>query len=128
MRGRARDLANCCAPATEERGNGGKSQFGSIFWLCFSPNAAISQDQRRVSPGGGAACVPNMQLTRRSLPRVNQSPRPRRKTGDTFMTTSHRRIALLTGASLTALGMTALTASPALAAPHDALADGTYTG
>src|SRR5256885_1348063 len=44
------------------------------------------------------------------------------------MTTSHRRIALLTGASLTALGMTALTASPALAAPHDALADGTYTG
>src|SRR4051794_4411107 len=40
------------------------------------------------------------------------------------MTTSHRRIALLTGASLAALGIT----SPALAAPHDGLADGTYAG
>jgi len=39
------------------------------------------------------------------------------------MKTSHRRIALLTGASLSALGVTALgIASPATAAPHDALA------
>src|SRR3954454_14111965 len=40
------------------------------------------------------------------------------------MTTSHRRIALLTGASLAALG----TATPAFAAPHDLAADGTYAG
>jgi hypothetical protein len=40
------------------------------------------------------------------------------------MTTSHRRIALLTGASITALGL----AMPAYAAPHDTLADGTYPG
>src|SRR5512143_1873667 len=40
------------------------------------------------------------------------------------MTTSHRRIALLTGASLAVLG----TASPALAAPHDGLPDGVYSG
>ena len=51
------------------------------------------------------------------------------------MTTSNRRIALLTGASISALGMSALVASPALAAPHDDatgvggyLAAGTYTG
>src|SRR4051812_45750260 len=50
------------------------------------------------------------------------------------MTTTHRRIALLTGASISALGMSALVASPALAAPHDGtgtggyLAAGTYTG
>ena len=43
------------------------------------------------------------------------------------MKTSHRRIALLTGASLTALG---LAATPAIAAPHDntTLADGVYPG
>ena len=42
------------------------------------------------------------------------------------MKTSHRRIALLTGASLTALGFAA---TPALAAPpHTALADGVYPG
>jgi hypothetical protein len=42
------------------------------------------------------------------------------------MKTSHRRIALLTGASLTALG----TATPAFAAPHDAttLATGMHSG
>src|SRR3954451_21011682 len=40
------------------------------------------------------------------------------------MTTSHRRIALLTRASLAALG----TATPAFAAPHDLAADGTYAG
>jgi hypothetical protein len=42
------------------------------------------------------------------------------------MKTSHRRIALLTGASLTALGL----ATPAFAAPHDntTLADGVYPG
>src|SRR3954462_3882372 len=40
------------------------------------------------------------------------------------MTTSHRRIALLTGASLSALGI----ATPAFAAPHDLAADGTYAG
>jgi hypothetical protein len=39
------------------------------------------------------------------------------------MTTTQRRIALLTGASLATLG-----ATPALAAPHDTLADGTYAG
>src|SRR3954452_22165653 len=41
------------------------------------------------------------------------------------MTSTNRRIALLTGASLAALGM----ASPAFAAaPHTGLADGTYPG
>ena len=40
------------------------------------------------------------------------------------MTTTHRRIALLTGASIAALGI----AAPALAAPHDGLADGLYPG
>src|SRR5215210_2431448 len=47
------------------------------------------------------------------------------------MTTSNRRIALLTGASISALGI----ASPAFAdprypgaAPHDLVADGTYSG
>src|SRR3982751_227692 len=40
------------------------------------------------------------------------------------MTTSNRRIALLTGASLAALGA----ATPAFAAPHDLAADGTYAG
>ena len=35
------------------------------------------------------------------------------------MTTTHRRIALLTGASLSALGVSVLAATPALAAPHD---------
>ncbi|HUE79026.1 MAG TPA: hypothetical protein VMN38_05295, partial [Sphingomicrobium sp.] len=40
------------------------------------------------------------------------------------MTTSHRRIALLAGASLAALGLSA----PALAAPHDTLPDGVYPG
>jgi len=39
-------------------------------------------------------------------------------------TTSHRRIALLTGASLAALGAT----TPAFAAPHDLAANGTYAG
>ena len=44
------------------------------------------------------------------------------KTGDDYMKTSHSRIALLTGASLSALGVTALgVASPAYAAPHDSL-------
>ena len=40
------------------------------------------------------------------------------------MKTSHRRIALLTGASVSAL----VIATPAFAAPHDALADGVYPG
>jgi hypothetical protein len=35
------------------------------------------------------------------------------------MTTINRRIALLTGASVAALGLSALSATPALAAPHD---------
>jgi hypothetical protein len=43
------------------------------------------------------------------------------------MKTSHRRIALLTGASLSALGMVGI-ATPAFAAPHDDAAPGTYTG
>ena len=38
------------------------------------------------------------------------------------MTTSYRRITLLAGASITAIGL----ASPALAAPHDGLPQGTY--
>ena len=45
-----------------------------------------------------------------------------------MMTTTNRRIALLTGASAAALGISALAATPALAAPHDALADGIYPG
>jgi len=45
------------------------------------------------------------------------------KTGEEFMTTSYRRITLLAGASITAIGL----ASPALAAPHDGLPQGTYT-
>ena len=44
------------------------------------------------------------------------------------MTTSHRRIALLTGASLATLGISALTATPALAAPHDDFGPGTAAG
>src|ERR1044072_9973689 len=40
------------------------------------------------------------------------------------MTTTQRRIALLTGASLATLGL----ATPAFAAPHDTLPDGTYAG
>ena len=45
------------------------------------------------------------------------------------MTTSHRRFALLTGASLATLGVASIIApSAALAAPHDTLADGTYAG
>ena len=40
------------------------------------------------------------------------------------MTTNHRRIALLAGASVSALGL----AMPAYAAPHDGLAAGTYAG
>src|SRR3954471_10914775 len=44
------------------------------------------------------------------------------------MKTSHRRIALLTGASISALGVSSIFASPAFAAPHDTLADGTYAG
>ena len=50
------------------------------------------------------------------------------------MKTSHRRIALLTGASISALGVSSIFATPAFAAPHDGatpgtfLADGTYTG
>src|SRR6185295_244561 len=44
------------------------------------------------------------------------------------MNTSHRRIALLTGASISALGVSSIFAAPAFAAPHDTLADGTYTG
>ena len=44
------------------------------------------------------------------------------------MTTSNRRIALLTGASLAALGVSVLAASPALAAPHDTLGTGSYPG
>src|SRR5436190_8364271 len=44
------------------------------------------------------------------------------------MTTSHRRIALLTGASISALGVSSIFATPAFAAPHDALVDGTYAG
>ena len=44
------------------------------------------------------------------------------------MTTTQRRIALLTGASLSALGVSVLTATPALAAPHNEVADGIYSG
>src|SRR4051794_33285790 len=44
------------------------------------------------------------------------------------MTTTHRRIALLTGASLSALGVSVLTATPALAAPHDTAATGVHPG
>src|SRR4051812_3273559 len=45
------------------------------------------------------------------------------------MKTSHRRMALLTGASLSALGVTALgIASPAMAAPHDVAGPGTNAG
>ena len=50
------------------------------------------------------------------------------------MKTSHRRIALLPGASISALGVSSIFATPAFAAPHDGatpgtfLADGTYTG
>src|SRR5215203_1610590 len=51
-------------------------------------------------------------------------PRPRQNRGIVSMTTNHRRIALLAGASIAALGISA----PVLAAPHDALADGTYPG
>src|SRR4051812_27710236 len=40
------------------------------------------------------------------------------------MKTSHRRIALLAGASLATLGL----AAPGMAAPHDTLPDGTYPG
>ena len=40
------------------------------------------------------------------------------------MTTSQRRIALLTGASLATISL----ATPAFAAPHDTLAPGTYAG
>src|SRR6185295_11362209 len=41
---------------------------------------------------------------------------------------TNRRIALLTGASLAALGVSVLTAAPALAAPHDTLGTGSYPG
>ena len=44
------------------------------------------------------------------------------------MKTTNRRIALLTGASAAALGMSALAATPALAAPHDTLPAGVYPG
>jgi len=44
------------------------------------------------------------------------------------MITTQRRIALLTGASLSALGVSVLTATPALAAPHDTLGTGSYPG
>ena len=45
-----------------------------------------------------------------------------------MMTTTNRRIALLTGASAAALGMSALAATPALAAPHDTFGPGTAAG
>ena len=45
------------------------------------------------------------------------------------MKTSNRRYTLLTGASISALGITGLgLASPALAAPHDTVTPGTYAG
>src|SRR4051812_4843352 len=110
---------NCCRPATASRGKGCNSQSGSIFSLCFSPNAEISHSQRNVSPWGRAACVPTMQPSRRGVPSVTKDPRPRNNTGDTFMKTSHRRIALLTGASISALGVSSIFATPAFAAPHD---------
>ena len=45
------------------------------------------------------------------------------------MTSFNRRIALLTGASISALGVSALgLASPALAAPHDVAGTGTFAG
>ena len=44
------------------------------------------------------------------------------------MTTTQRRIALLTGASLSALGVSVLTATPALAAPHNEVGNGIYSG
>ena len=59
------------------------------------------------------------------------SPRPRQNRGIVSMTTNQRRIALLTGASIAALGI----AGPAFAAPrfpaaapHDAAANGSYAG
>ena len=44
------------------------------------------------------------------------------------MKTTNRRLALLTGASAAALGMSALAATPALAAPHDTFGPGTAAG
>ncbi len=44
------------------------------------------------------------------------------------MTTTQRRFALLSGASLSALGVSVLTATPALAAPHNQVIDGIYGG
>ena len=52
----------------------------------------------------------------------------REKTGDFNTKTTNRRIALLTGASAAALGMSALAATPALAAPHDTFGPGTAAG
>ena len=44
------------------------------------------------------------------------------------MTTNFRRIALLTGVSAAALGISNVTATAALALPSDTLADGSYPG
>src|SRR3954469_4108864 len=79
-------------------------------------------------PGGGLHRVPTMQPPGKGLPGVTKVRGRGIRTGDTFMTTSHRRIALLTGASISALGVSSIFAAPALAAPHDAPADGTYAG
>src|SRR3954453_14967228 len=74
--------------------------------------------------GAGPCRVPNARSSSKGSPLCKQGPRPRSKQGNYHITTSHRRIALLTGASLSALGI----ATPAFAAPHDLAADGTYAG
>src|SRR4051812_3316181 len=42
----------CCPAATGRRANGGNSQFGSTFRLCFSPFAGISHTYGIVPLGG----------------------------------------------------------------------------
>ena len=106
---------DCCSAATAPRTNGGKPQFGSTFRLCFSPIAVISHGQRNVPPGGRGcvrADVWPCGLPRKSVQR-NQKSAAAVETGDEYMTTSQRNFALLTGASLAALGM----AMPAYAVP-----------
>ena len=115
----------CGAAATGGPAKGGKSQFGSTFGLCFSGNAGISQGHGNVF---ASAELCRVYMTQQSgsgtIQGATSSPRPRAETGEYIMTTTNRRIALLTGASLAALGVSVLAASPALAAPHDTLVDG----
>ena len=112
--------------ATEALAKAAKSQFGSTFPLLFSAGPAISHGQRNVPLGGGAALRADYARSVASLREVrfqsNQTAAAV-KQGKNSMTTSYRRITLLAGASITALGL----ASPALAAPHDGLPQGNYT-